>query len=222
MRSNKGFTLVELLLSLAVTALICVCVLGLTAATADAWATGATDSAGSRAKARVDENTATRAVVQRVVERSEALGFASGLSASPPTGEGLLLAWYDDDLDLAGIPQWGELRLLHADPVEGRLVLWAPRPWNDYTAAEQTALAGAADIDAAASADSIVNSGLFDPHVLIGVADSTVSAGGFRVERAVAVGATARVAYEVVVDRDGADEAVTGWATRRTAETEPS
>ncbi len=219
---RRGFTLVELLLGLAITALISVCVLGLTSAAADAWTLHAPGSNAATKATKIEEDAAVRAATLRNVQRSLAIGYASGLAMSPPTGEGLLLFWFDDRLDLVGTPQYGELRLLHADPAEARVVLWSPRPWNDYTPAERAQLATAADLDAASTADAIIASDLFTPHVLIGWDESLVQAGGFAVERVGHVGMSARVSYEIVTRRDGSDDRLEGTAVRRTAEQDPA
>ena len=199
-RKRSGFTALELVLGLSVSALLGICLVGLVSSAAIGWnVTGdgtAADSGGDRGAA----------YVEKALRSAQDVGYAAPGSASEAA---TLLLWAHDLYQQDGIiardrtPQRAELLLFKYDPTSKSLNLYRPKRWLDMTASERAAAATTlttSDLTLKATADAFAAWGAVQKFKLLGGAKTSVTAVSFWVENN---SGRPIVAYEIELDRAG-------------------
>ena len=166
-----AFTAMEVMLALAVSGLIALCVMGLVGASSGVWQHTSQTLPGLTAGARA------QSYMERTLRIAHEVGYwASGDGTDPPA----LLLWAHDlrskqpsetrDHEIQGC----ELLLVRYDSIGNKLRLYVPIDWTGMTSNEQTEaseIITAASFNTKAAADTFIGRSWVESHVLAGALD---------------------------------------------------
>lgn len=213
--ARRAFTAMELVMALAISGLILICILGVVGASSSAWKHQESSSLGVTSGAR------TQFYLERTLRGAQDIGYwASGESPNPAS----LLLWAHDTHAAGLISQYdhqkqlAELVLIRHDPVSKKLNVFRPIAWTEMSSAEQAdasqTLAGA-DFNSKTAADAFAQKSWVQAYAIAGAAsDESVTSAWMNVDRS---SNNPIASFRFDVSRSGRSHLVMGTVSVRTA-----